>query len=569
MLNLEQLFAYSDRNPLLFNQYGFLFLFSLMFAGYSVIYKKISWRNLYLLAFSLFFYYKCSGLYFLLLIFSTLVDYGCGYGIYIAKEKWEKQIYLVLSLVANLGLLAFFKYSYFLVDSINTLFGSDFQAINFLAAFANGTFGSHFDITDIILPVGISFYTFQTMSYTIDIYRNQLKPCNSITDFAFFVSFFPQLVAGPIVRAADFIPQINKPYYLSHTTIGTGIFLIMNGLIKKVVISDYISINFVDRVFEAPEMYSGFMNLMAVYGYSIQIYCDFSGYSDMAIGLAALLGFTLPINFNSPYKATNITDFWRRWHISLSTWLRDYLYISLGGNRKGKIRTYINLAITMLLGGLWHGAALKFIIWGGLHGLALVLHKIWVKNRILFSRYLSLVLLLIGLVLVMANRSNITNFSSIFYVVGNQILPYSSILFILSIIVLVSGVAFSKLNLNLNLSNRLKGIIAGLITFHFVAFCWMYFRAPDMITVGQMLENIFTNFNFSGIDERLAAYWRVFGILLLGFIIHLLPNTIKDKARIWFTNTPIYLKVIIFALVVFLTFQATSADVQPFIYFQF
>lgn len=569
MLNLEQLFTYSEKNPILFNQYSFLFLFSLMFVGYSFIYKKISWRNLYLLAFSLFFYYKCSGLYFLLLLFSTLVDYGCGYGIYVAKEKWEKQIYLVLSLVANLGLLAFFKYSYFVVDSINAVFGSDFQAVNFLAAFANGTFGSSYSLSDIILPVGISFYTFQTMSYTIDIYRNQLKPCNSLSDFAFFVSFFPQLVAGPIVRASDFLPQINKPYYISYSTFGASIFLIMSGLIKKVVVSDYISINFVDRVFEAPEMYSGFMNLMAVYGYSIQIYCDFSGYSDIAIGLAALLGFSLPINFNSPYKAQNITDFWRRWHISLSTWLRDYLYISLGGNRKGKIRTYINLAITMLLGGLWHGAAIKFIIWGGLHGIALVLHKIWVKNRVQFSRYLSVVFFVIGLILVGTNKSNISSFTSVFYNPETHILPYSSILFILSLVAISISLIFSKIRLSITLNTRLKTILAGLITFHFVAFCWMYFRAPDMETVGQMIANIFTKFNFSGIGERVVAYWKVFAILLFGFTIHFLPSKTKDRARLWFTETPIYIKVIIFALVVFATFQATSADVQPFIYFQF
>ncbi|MFT6383721.1 MAG: D-alanyl-lipoteichoic acid acyltransferase DltB (MBOAT superfamily), partial [Bacteroidia bacterium] len=308
-----------------------------------------------------------------------MVDYGCGMGIFVAKEKWEKKLYLMLSIASNIGLLAFFKYSYFFVDTINNLFGTELQAVNLLAAFANGTFGASFDIHDIILPVGISFYTFQTLSYSIDVYRGKIKPCGNIFDFAFFVSFFPQLVAGPIVRASEFLPQIKRPYYLSSSGFGSAVFLIMGGLIKKVVISDYISINFVDRVFETPEMYSGFMNLMAVYGYSIQIYCDFSGYSDIAIGLAALLGFRLPINFNSPYKAQNITDFWRRWHISLSTWLRDYLYISLGGNRKSKIRTYFNLFITMLIGGLWHGAALKFIIWGALHGVALMVHKAWQK----------------------------------------------------------------------------------------------------------------------------------------------------------------------------------------------
>lgn len=502
MYNLEHLFSYSEKSPILFNQYSFLLLFTFMYAGFSLIHEKVKIRSVYLLLFSLFFYYKSSGLYFLLLLFSTVVDYGCGYGIYLAKEKWKKNIYLVLSLVSNLGLLAFFKYSYFLVDTINTIFNAEFKAVNFLAAFSNGTFGSHFDISEIFLPVGISFYTFQTMSYTIDIYRNEIKPCRSILDFAFFVSFFPQLVAGPIVRAAEFLPQIHRPYYLSKSGFGAAVFLIMSGLIKKVIISDYISINFVDRVFESPELYSGFLNLMAVYGYSIQIYCDFSGYSDIAIGLAALLGFKLPINFNSPYKAQNISDFWRRWHISLSTWLRDYLYISLGGNRKGKKRTYLNLLITMILGGLWHGAALKFIIWGGLHGIGLTIHRMWSR----FSPFRP----------------------------GNWQKP-----------------------------------VGILLTFHFVAFCWMYFRASDITTVKIMLERIFTSFDFEGIIQRVASFWQVFALILVGFIVHFLPSNLKNRVQHWFSETPIYIKVILFVVVVFITFQATSAEVQPFIYFQF
>ena len=502
MFSLDQIFSYSDKSPLLFNQYLFLFLFTLMFAGFSLVYKKVRVRNLYLLVFSLFFYYKCSGFYFVLLLLSTLLDYGCGMGIYVTKEKWEKKLYLMLSIVSNVGLLAFFKYSYFFVDTINSLLGTELQAVNLLAAFANGTFGASFDIHDIILPVGISFYTFQTLSYSIDVYRGKIKPCGNIFDFAFFVSFFPQLVAGPIVRASEFLPQIKRPYYLSSSGFGSAIFLIMGGLIKKVVISDYISINFVDRVFETPEMYSGFMNLMAVYGYSIQIYCDFSGYSDIAIGLAALLGFKLPINFNSPYKSQNITDFLRRWHISLSTWLRDYLYISLGGNRKSKIRTYFNLFITMLIGGLWHGAAIKFIIWGALHGVALMVHKVWLK--------------------------------------------------------------YARVDLG-----KFGKHIGVLVTFHFVAFCWLYFRAADMATVGQMMSNIFTDFDLAGVVSRVAAYWRVFTLMLIGYVVHLLPSNLKNRVQWWFTEAPMYVKVLIFVVVVFSVYQATSADIQPFIYFQF
>ena len=233
------------------------------------------------------------------------------------------------------------------------------------------------EFVDIFLPVGVSFFTFQSMSYTIDIYKGKLEPENKFIDFLFFVSFFPQLVAGPIVRAKEFLPQIKNDVLITKEEIGRALFLILAGLMKKAIIADYISINFIDRVFEWPTRYTGAENLMAVYAYLVQIYCDFSGYSDMAIGLALLLGFKLPLNFNAPYRAKTITEFWQRWHISLSTWLRDYLYISLGGNRKGKGRTYINLMLTMLLGGLWHGASWRFVIWGGWHGLALAVERIF------------------------------------------------------------------------------------------------------------------------------------------------------------------------------------------------
>ncbi len=299
----------------------------------------------------------------------------------------KRKLFVATSVFINLSLLAYFKYAYFFTDLFNSAFNTDFEVINLLAEWTNNLFGSSFNISQIILPVGISFYTFQTISYTVDVYRKKLKPVKNIIDFGFYVSFFPQLVAGPIVRAAEFIPQLYQKFKLTKQEFGHAIFLILNGLVKKMLISDYISINFVDRVFDSPLSFTGFENLMAVYGYSIQIYCDFSGYTDIAIGVALFLGFRLPINFNSPYKAMNITDFWRRWHISLSSWLRDYLYIPFGGNKKGKTSTYINLMITMILGGLWHGASLRFVIWGGIHGFGLVIHKLWVKLNLSFRKY--------------------------------------------------------------------------------------------------------------------------------------------------------------------------------------
>jgi alginate O-acetyltransferase complex protein AlgI len=358
---LEQL-LYNALEPLIFSSGLFLFLFT----GFAIIYSFLAETDrpklFFVTLFSLYFYYKSSGIYFLLLILATVVDFTLARMISESHDHLKRKVYLVASLAINLGVLGYFKYTNFLFDSFFGLTGGDYEPM------------------DIFLPVGISFFTFQSLSYTIDVYRGSLKPVDSILDYAFYLSFFPQLVAGPIVRAADFLPQIHRPTVVTPEMFGRGVFLIATGLFKKAVISDYISINFVDRVFDAPALYTGIENLFAVYGYALQIYCDFSGYSDMAIGIALLLGFHFNINFDSPYRSKNITEFWRRWHISLSSWLKDYLYISLGGNRKGKVRTYLNLMITMLLGGLWHGAAWRFVIWGGLHGIALAAHKIFMDR---------------------------------------------------------------------------------------------------------------------------------------------------------------------------------------------
>lgn len=382
----ESLITYQAEAPLLFNSLAFLVLFGVLVLFYPLVYKNLRIRNLFLLAFSLFFYYKSGGFYFSLLLASMIYDYYLAKGIHAATKESKRKFLLVTSVIINLGLLGFFKYSHFFIANINQAFGTNLKPFNFFYAYANTFFGSSYDVTDIILPVGISFYTFQALSYTIDIYRRRMEPAKSIWDFGFFISFFPHLVAGPIVKAADFIPQIYKPYAVTRKEFNSALFLILGGFIKKALISDYISVNFVDRVFDSPEKYGSLETIMAIYGYALQIYCDFSGYSDMAIGLALLLGFRLGINFNRPYKAINITDFWRRWHISLSTWLRDYLYISLGGNRKGSWRTYLNLMITMLLGGLWHGAAWRFIWWGGIHGIGLALHKMWDKQQFSFTK---------------------------------------------------------------------------------------------------------------------------------------------------------------------------------------
>ena len=341
-------FLKSSEHPMIFTEYPFWIFFLFVILGYGLVYKKLRVRSIFLFIVSLYFYYKTSGFFFSILLFSTIVDFYLGKAIFICKKELYAKIFLGFSVAINLLILIYFKYAYFFTDSFNAIIGSNWHPINHFASFTNQFTGSSFRVDQILLPVGISFYTFQTMSYSIDIFRKKLSPVNNIFDFGFYVSFFPQLVAGPIVRAADFIPQIHQPYSLTRQEFGMALFWILNGLLKKFLLADYIAVNFVDRVFDNPGMFSGFENLMALYGYSLQVYADFSGYTDIAIGIALILGFRLPKNFNSPYKADNCGEFWKRWHISLSSWLKDYLYIPMGGNRGGSIFSYVSLSLIVL-----------------------------------------------------------------------------------------------------------------------------------------------------------------------------------------------------------------------------
>jgi alginate O-acetyltransferase complex protein AlgI len=497
-------FSYDPSSPFIFTSPAFWVFFLFVLAGYSLIYKKLAIRNVYLFIISLYFYFKTGGLFLFLLIFVTIADYTCGLLINASRANWSRKFFLLLSIISNLGLLAYFKYAGFIAASVNELFGTDFKVYDLLSSFSNSVLGTAFDINNIILPVGISFFTFQSLSYTIDVYRRKMSPVRNIVDFGFYVSFFPHLVAGPIVRASVFMPQIYQEFHLSEREFGHALFMISKGLIKKILISNFIAVNFVDRVFDAPALYSGFENLMAVYGYGLQIYCDFSGYTDIAIGIALLIGFRLPVNFNSPYKASDITDFWKRWHISLSMWLKDYLYISLGGNRRGKIRTYINLMITMLLGGLWHGASLRFVIWGALHGMGLVIHKIW--NSIFGKR-------------------------------------------------LKTGLAVRILSI--------------LITFHFVSFCWIFFRAETMDDVLTMLRQIVNNFSSGSFTTMLQAYGSVFTLIVTGYIIHFLPERVKESYRGVFIRIPLVAKFAVIMLIAIMLYQMKTSEIMPFIYFRF
>ena len=551
--NLSEWFLYNAKEPMLFSTVKFLRLFVIFYAIYILIKGNFKARIFFTAAFSLYFYYLCSERYFVLLIFSSVVDYTLSYFLYRETRDLQKKIYLWFSVIVNLTFLGYFKYTTFILDSAHSLFGMDYT------------------IGKVLLPVGISFYTFQSISYIIEIYRKEITPAKTYLDYLFFVSFFPQLVAGPIVRAKDFIPQIYAKLQLTKEDVNTAFFLIIGGLIKKTVISDYISLNFVDRVFDSPNSYTAFENLMAAYGYTIQIYCDFSGYSDMAIGIALLLGFKLPTNFRTPYKSASITEFWRRWHISLSTWLKDFLYISVGGNRHGSFAgflfpalfffglivwgvtvaptsnipliisvtalvvfsltfllsknrertmfTNVNLLTTMLLGGLWHGAGLKFIVWGALHGIALAVHKIWAeffpsKNE---------------------GKQGIAGF-------GASVWKYISIF----------------------------------LTFHFVTFCWIFFRAQDKVNhqdfdfALQIISNISNvTFDLEQWQTIIMGYKNVFILMGIGYVWHFLPQGFSDGLKQTFLSLPLLLKAIILGFVFWLVYATASAGPQPFIYFQF
>lgn len=540
--NLAQWFIYNPEEPMLFNTTRFLGMFLVFYTIYIALRNTFYPRLVYVICFSLFFYYLSSGWFFLLLAGSAIFDYLLAGKIYNTESNKIRKILLALSIIVNLGLLGYFKYTNFIIDTYN--FISDGQI----------------DFKKIILPVGISFFTFQSISYVIEIYRKEIKPTQSFIDYLFFISFFPQLVAGPIVRAKDFLPQIYQKLNITKDDMDRGMLLIIGGIIKKVIISDYISTNFVDRVYDLPNAYTPFENLMASYGYAIQIYCDFSGYSDMAIGIALLLGFKLPTNFNTPYQSKSITEFWRRWHISLSTWLKDFLYISVGGNRKGTFAgflfpalfflgvlawgilsldksilplsialisigvftlsfllsknvnktmfTDVNLMTTMLLGGLWHGASLRYIVWGALHGGALAVHKL--------------------------------------------ILEY-----------------FPD-NGKKSLTKSIWNVVAISITFHFVTFCWIFFRAKDFTTALDVIANIGKlSFDFNQWLIIVQGYTNVFGVMLLGFIWHYIPESWMLKLQNIFKASPLIIKALIFAFIYWLVYATAQEGPQPFIYFQF
>ena len=606
---LGSLFAFNDDHPLLFTQIHFWVLFLIIYLFFGLIVarqKKLPdgsldprrriLRNGYLFAFSLVFYYKTSGLFVLLLIFSTLLGWLLGIGMDKPASESKRKLLCTLGVVLNLAVLCFFKYAYFFTDIFNATFHTEYSIA-----------------VKIILPVGISFFTFQNISYIIDVYKRKIPHVSNILDFGFYTAFFPQLVAGPILRADHFVPQLYKPFFLSRRQFGIAVFWICNGLIKKIILSDYLAVNFADRVFDNPLLYTPFENFAALMVYSLQVYADFSGYTDIAIGVAMLMGFYLPVNFNSPYKAQNPTDFWRRWHMSLSRWLRDYLYIPLGGNRSAGFLSYFILTLilliaafrlhytpftiavcailaivflllafrpshrrtlgtnvnnmdTMLLGGLWHGSSFNFITWGGLNGLGILVHKWW-RNRSWRTRLLTL----------LAVTALLTLFSHLFESPLLNLLAFCCQVLLVGYLILFLLSRIKKLS---TVNCKLSTVWSVLITFIFISFTRLFFRSGSNLdpaeaneqawaTASQMVDRIGSRWNLAQIPDILSNYSSVFLLFALGMAVHWLPTRFKRRYRLWFATMPLWLMAIFVVGMAVTLYQFVTADLQPFIYFQF
>jgi D-alanyl-lipoteichoic acid acyltransferase DltB (MBOAT superfamily) len=483
----------STREPWFFTDFTFLATFGFFLLIYAVIYKRETVRKVYIILFSLFFYYKSSGLFLGLFVLMIISDFL--FALLIQKaERIKRKIFLLLGLAYSLSFLLYFKYTNFFIENFNLYLGT------------------HFTPKNLFLPIGISFYTFQSISYIIDVYRKEITASKNIIDYTFYMTFFPHLVAGPIVRAKDFLPQIYNYTIIDGAVFKESFFRIIIGLIKKLFIADYLA-KYADLVYASPGAFSGGENLLSMYAYTFQIYFDFSGYSDIALGLALLLGYRLKENFDNPYASADITTFWRKWHISLSSWLRDYIYIPLGGNRKGEINRYVFLMLTMLIGGFWHGASWTFVFWGLAHGLALAAHKLW------------------------------------------------------------SGPGAKKPATELSRIGRIlkapKYFFSVLLTFHFVALCWIFFRANTFDIAFQSILSIFNKMHYHDFVGFWMARKETVIMLLTASLIVFFPSIIKQKLINIALRLPVWSWLIIMLLAMQLIIQFKDSVVQPFIYFQF
>lgn len=552
---IEQLFSFQSGQGfgLSFTKLDFWLFFLLVMIFFSILEKKKTMRLLFLTAVSIFFYYKTSGASVLVLLFSLGFNYyAAKFGNRLESHKKRKLI-LTIGVTLNLLVLAYFKYAFFFTESFNAMFQTDIKALNYLAHWTSGVTGSGSLVDKIIVPAGVSFFTFQSISYLVDTFKKEVEPAKNFYEYAFFITFFPHILLGPIARAKDFLPQLQQPYSLNKQDFSWAIAQIVKGLIKKIVLADYIATHFVDKVIDSPETYPGFVGVLAMWAYSLQIYADFSGYTDIATGLARLMGFRLFQNFNSPYKALSVADFWRRWHRSLGAWLKNYLYIPLGGNKTGGFGTYIstfiiflflifitrwygliyiyigitsffiigvllfpsfkrfvhrdlNLLITLIVGGLWHGPTTSFVIWGAMNGIALIIYNHWKK-----------------------------------------ISPYEQSQKIIA--------RFWKL----------------FITFNFITFTRIWFVLQEENAPMKFLSHVWHNF---GLDiptftKVFDTFFSVFVLTLIGFALHWTPNSIKDKMIAVFGKLNLGIQALVVALVVVLVYQAVSEGARGFVYFSF
>ena len=490
---LIDLFKYNPQNPLYFSSSFFLFFFFALVVFYRFASKSKNIKIYTIIFFSLFFYYRNSGFFFLLLFFTTFTNFYLGNWLYKTDSPGFKRFLFITAIVIDLALLGYFKYTNFIIRIINDIHSG------------------HLNPLDILLPVGISFYTFKAMSYVIELFIGTMEPTNSLRDFSLYMFFFPNILAGPIDRAAAFLPQIEHDFKISKADVGRAVFLILCGLFKKNVIADYIGLNFVDRVFEVPLRFTGVENLLATYAYALQIYCDFSGYTDMALGIALLLGFKLMDNFNIPFKASSIADYWRRWHISLSTWLLDYLFKPLQIKFR-RARVYGSAAaifITFLIVGIWHGANWTFVVFGLIHSTYLAVSLLTQKFRNSFYRKIR-----------------------------------------------ISGTKTLK-------------IFQIFITFHLLLITAIVFRSDSLQTAFNVFHQIFTFFHGAVFFQWIAGYSKVFYLMLLGYALHFIPKSVDNKIQNIITESPVVVQALLIALMIVIVVQVESAQLQPVIYFNF
>ncbi len=468
----------------------YVFLIAIFFA-YSLISRKYSWRVAFLALASYFFYAQSGLIPVLMLWIVSTIDFFTTQQMVKTTEQSKRKLLLATSLVIDIGTLCVFKYANFFLESTSS--GLSFLGLTLQLPHLN-----------LIVPMGISFFIFQSVALTVDVYRKDVEPAKGYLEHLAYIAFFPTLIAGPILRARQFLPQLREKVTLTSELGGQALFLIIFGLLKKIAIADYLATNFVDRVFDFPERFSAFEVLMAVYGYALQIYADFSGYSDIAIGSALLLGFTLPANFNLPYRSSDLAEFWRRWHISLSTWLRDYVFFTIAGARaRSTSLLYIGLLVTMLIGGLWHGATWTFVFWGLLHGVGLVIVRAF---EVLRKKY--------------------------------TFLPTSK--------------------------STWWRVASVIITFHFVCFTWIFFKAESLSQALAVLRQL-TSLSFD--CSNLA--WPVAVMIFLGLASQWLPEKLWEKAEKAFVILPAPAQALVIFLVATGLYFVASSDVVPFIYAQF